>query len=286
MSQDCVLVFAVLIQVMNGRLGFHGWQRLGRGMLMNPLHSIAIPLLTAVLLAGCGTSKPPADAEALKAEALKLFKEGKYEAALPIIKAAIQAGEEQKGKPTVDLGDCYSGLGQILSFKDQHKEAIVAYDKATLINIQNKVKGLKLAKPILYSSDCSIKLGDLQDAQARVAKAITAMTEAGDENSFELVSAMVDLAGIQIQKGKGKEAEDFLKAALKAGRSQDDFPPSMHCRILNNLGEIRFLDGDYSEALNYYTKALDLAVEKMPADQRMITQFRKNVENAKAKLGK
>ena len=112
------------------------------------------------------------------------------------------------------------------------------------------------------------------------------MTEAGDEDSFELLSAMVDLSGIQIQRGKPQEAEDFLQVALKAGRRQEDCPPNMHCRILNNLGEIRYLGGDYSEALNYYTRALDLAVEKIPADQRMITQFRKNVENAKAKLGK
>jgi tetratricopeptide (TPR) repeat protein len=244
-------------------------------------------LLISILVAtGCGTSKPTGDPESLKNQALQLFHEGKYQAALPVIRAAIQAGEDQKGTAKVDLGDCYSGLGQILSMMDQPKEALAAYDKATLINTQNKVKGLRLAKPILYSSDCSIKLGNLQDAETRVAKAITAMTEAGDENSFELVSAMVDLAGIQIQRGKGKEAEDFLQAALKVSRSQDDFPPNMRCRILNNLGEIRYLDGDYPEALNYYTRALDLAVEKMPSDEIMIPQFRKNVENAKAKSGK
>ena len=255
-------------------------------MLMNRINSTAFTLVTAALLAGCGTSKTPADPDALKAEALRLFREGKYEAALPILRAAIQAGEEQKDKSSIDLGDCYSGLGQILSLMNQPKEALAAYDKATLINTQNKVKGLKLAKTILYSSDCSIKLGDLQDAETRVARAITAMTEAGDENSFELVSAMVDLAGIQIMRGKGREAEDFLQTALKISRTQDDFPPNMRCRILNNLGEIRYLDGDYSEALNYYTRALDLAVEKIPGENQMITQFRKNVDNAKAKLGK
>ena len=242
--------------------------------------------MAALVLAGCGASKLTGDPESMKNQALQLFHEGKYQAALPLIRAAIQAGEDQKDKARVDLGDCYSGLGQILSLMDQPKEALAAYDKATLINTQNKVKGLKLAKTILYSSDCSIKLGDLQDAETRVAKAITVMTEAGDENSFELVSAMVDLAGIQIMRGKGKEAEDFLQAALKVSRTQDDFPPNMRCRILNNLGEIRYLDGDYSEALNYYTRALDLAVEKIPAEKQMITQFRKNVDNAKAKLGK
>jgi|GEM_PF-4625854 len=244
-------------------------------------------LLISILVAtGCGTSKPTGDPESLKNQALQLFHEGKYQAALPVIRAAIQAGEDQKGTAKVDLGDCYSGLGQILSMMDQHKEAIAAYDKATLINTQNKAQGLKLAIPILYSSGCSVKLGDLQDAEKRIAKAITAMTEAGDENSFQLVSAIIDLSGLQIQKGKPQEAEDFLQVALKACRSQDDCPPSLLCRILNNLGEIRYLGGDYSEALKYYKQALDLAVEKMPADQLMIPQFRKNVDNAKAKLGK
>jgi len=280
MSQDCVLVFAVLTQAMNGRLGFHGWQLLGRGMLMNRLYSIA--LLTTVLLAGCGSSKPPADAEALKEETLKLSKEKNYEAELPILRAAIQAREEQKGNAPVDLGDYYLRLGQILSFMDQDKEAIAAYDKAALINKKNMIQGLKLAIPIVYSAGCSVNLGDPQDAKARLEMAITLMQEAGDENSFELVSAMIDVSGIQVQKGKPEKAEEFLWGAITACASKIYLSPSI-CRIFNQLGEIRYLRGDNLEAVKYFEQALEGAVAFMPDNQWIIAQFRKNVE--KAKLG-
>ena len=91
---------------------------------MNRLHSNIVLSVAALVLAGCGTNKPSADAEALKVETHKLFQEKNYEAELQILRAAIQAREEQKGNAPVDLGDYYLRLGKILSFMEQDKEAI------------------------------------------------------------------------------------------------------------------------------------------------------------------
>jgi hypothetical protein len=52
---------------------------------------------------------------------------------------------------------------------------------------------------------------------------------------------------------------------------------------LGNLGETRYLRGDYQDALNYYQQASDMAVEKIPNEQRFIAVYRKDVENAKEK---
>lgn len=243
-------------------------------------------LLSLALASGCGSRppEPPVDVDALKAQAHKLFTEGKYSEALGPARATVLAAEAKYGKDSPELADCIAGVGRIQASLGNPAEAVIAFDQAAETFRRAKVAGPQLAMPIIWSAANLQAMKKYDLAEQRYLAGIKVLNDAGDENSFELVSAAVDYASMKIVGGKPQEAEDFLQMALKALKGSPESPPNTYCRTLNNLGEIRYLRGDYQDALNYYQKALDMAVEKIPDEQRFIAVFRKNVENAKAKL--
>ena len=114
--------------------------------------------------------------------------------------------------------------------------------------------------PIIWSAANLQAMKKYDIAEQRYWAGMKVLNDAGDENSFELVSAAVDYASMKIVGGKPQEAEDFLQMALKALKGLPESPLNIYCRILNNLGEIRYLRGDYQDALNYYQQALDLSL--------------------------
>jgi tetratricopeptide (TPR) repeat protein len=73
---------------------------------------------------------------------------------------------------------------------------------------------------------------------------------------------------------------------LKACRIEANIPAPLFCNVLNNIGEIHFLRGEYDDALKYYKEALDMAEAKMPTNITALPVYRKNVQSTKAKLKK
>jgi tetratricopeptide (TPR) repeat protein len=256
------------------------------------LISLSKPVVLLALVmfchAGCGSRSPgpPVNVDAIKAQAHKLFTEGKFAEALGPARATVLAAETKYGKDSPELADCIAGVGRIQASLGNPAEAVIAFDQAAEIFRRVKVTGPQLAMPIIWSAANLQAMRKYDLAEERYLAGIKVLNDAGDENSFELVSAAVDYASLKIVRGTPQDAEDFLQMALKALKVSQDSNPNIYCRTLNNLGEIRFLRGDYQDALNYYQQELDMALEKIPEEQRMIAVFRKNVENAKGKMEK
>jgi tetratricopeptide (TPR) repeat protein len=249
---------------------------------------VVLIALVVFCLAGCGSRSPgpPVNVEALKAQTHKLFTEGKFAEALGPARATVLAAETKYGKDSPELADCIAGVGRVQASLRNPAEAIIAYDQAEEIFRRAKVTGPQLAMPIIWSAANFQAMKKYDLAEERYLAGIKVLNDAGDENSFELISAAVDYAGLKIERGTPQDAENFLLMALKALKLSPESQPNIHARTLNNLGEIRYLRADYEDALNYYQQALDMAVEKTPDEKRFIAVYRKNVENAKGKLKK
>ena len=239
-------------------------------------------------LAGCGSrpATPFTDFDTIKAKTHKLFTEEKYAEAIGPARETVLLAEAKFGKDSPELADCIAGVGRIQASLGNPAEAVIAFDQAVEINRRAKVTGLQLAMPIIWSAANLQAMKKYDLAEERYLAGMKVLNDAGDENSFELISAAVDYASLKIVRGTPQEAEDFLQLALKALKLSTESNPNIYCRTLNNLGEIRYLRGDYQDALKYYQQALDMALEKNPEEQRMISVFRKNVENAKGKMKK
>lgn len=235
---------------------------------------------------GCGTGKTPADADSLKAEAFRLYEGGRPAQAIPLARAALSAAEKKYSSDSEELADCWVGLGRILASNKQFAEAIQSFGKALDIYRNAKASKERQAMTLLYSASAFFNSDRLDKASECYLEAIVAFKEAGMENSVVCLSAAVDIAGLKIKQGELANADGFLQSALKACRIEANIPAPLFCNVLNNIGEIHFLRGEYDDALKYYKEALDMAEAKMPTNITALPVYRKNVQSAKAKLKK
>jgi len=266
---------------------------LGRGNSMNPLFHHAIPCLTAALLAGCGPNpfsslKPGLNPGAVAAleKVEQLAAEGKIDEALEKSNLALILLEKGFIPDPEFLADTQVAHGHLLLRNRKFSEGLKYFDAAIIGYGKLKNREGKLGIAMAHSGDAMFNLGNTDEAKKRLFAATQILEKAGYGESMVALGAMTSMSGIAIQENRLNDAEEFLNEALKACRGDKRVTPTTYCNVLNNLGEVYFLRGDYAKALQFYTEAHEMAVVKIPSFTWVIAVYAKNIENAKAKLKK
>ena len=241
--------------------------------------------LVMFCLPGC-SSKPYKSLEDLKRETNDLIIKKDFPKALKSANAMLAKAEKDHGALSRECADCWLGYGKVQVGVKDYRKAAESFDKAAEIFTSLKAEAPILAQALFAAGANLAEVNEFDQAEERMARGIQILNNTGDENSFNIISASTDLASMWLRRGRTKDAEDLLQNLLKPCRNDPKTPPNILARILNNLGEIRYLRGDYGDALDYYQQALDLAQAKMPENDQMISVFKKNVENAKGKMKK
>lgn len=123
-----------------------------------------------------------------------------------------------------------------------------------------------------------------QEAEEYLRKSVELFLKAKLESSFDFLQALTDLAAIRIGQKRLPEAEKNLDMALTICNAEPKTPPELLLKVLNNLGEVEYLSGDYQAALAHYQAALKVSESNPISDEWVRSTIRKNVENAKAKI--
>jgi len=242
-------------------------------------------LVLVCCMTGCG-SQPDKSLEDLKRETNDFIVKKDFPKALKSANAMLTKVEKDHGAVSRECADCWMGYGKVQFGLKDYKKSAAAFDKAAEIITELKTDRPLLAQALFAAGANLAEVNEFDQAEERMARGIQILNKSGDENSFNLVSASTDLASMWLRRGRSNDAEDLLQKLLKPCRNDPNTPPHVLARILNNLGEIRYLRGDFEDGLDYYQQALDLAQAKMPENEQMISVFKKNVENAKGKMKK
>ena len=246
---------------------------------------VVLMALVMFCLAGC-SSQPDKTLEELKRETNDFIVKKDFPKALKSANAMLAKAEKDHGALSRECADCWLGYGKVQVGLKDYGKAAEGFDKAAEIFTSLKAEASVLAQTLFAAGANLAEVSEFDQAEERMARGIQILNNSGDENSFNIISASTDLASMWLRRGRTKDAEDLLQNLLKPCRNDPNTPPNILARILNNLGEIRYLRADYADALDYYQQALDLARAKMPENDQMISVFKKNVENAKGKMKK
>lgn len=102
----------------------------------SPLLILVINFLATPLAAAQTQSPELIEADQLSAQVLDLYKEGKYDAALPVAQRALALREKVLGPGNLLTADASANLAAVYMAKDKRKEAIPYYQRA--ISIREK----------------------------------------------------------------------------------------------------------------------------------------------------
>ena len=230
--------------------------------------------------------QPLASATELNEKAIELYKQGKYDEAVPLLEKSLKIRQQVLGAEHPDVASSLNNLASLYDAQGRYTEAEPLY-----------IQALDMKKKLLGSEHLSVanslnNLAGLYSAQGRYTEAEPLYIQALDMRKKLLgaehpsvATSLNNLAALYESQGRYEEAEPFYIQALDMrkkllGEEHPDVATS-----LNNLAGLYKSQGRYEEAEPLYIQALDmykkLLGEEHPYTQETQRDYQTLLENKK-----
>jgi tetratricopeptide (TPR) repeat protein len=203
----------------------------------------------------------------LNAQALQLYKQGKYTEAIPVEQEALRVAEATFGEEHVTAGASAYLLAVLYDKQGQYTEAEPFYKRA--ITIYEKSLGPDHPTVATALSD----LGKLSKEQGRYAEAEPLYKRALDIREKTLgpdhptvAASLNNLAALYDDQGRYAEAELLYQRSLNIYEKALGSDHPTVATALNNLGKLYMEEGRYAEAEPLYQRALAVREKTLGPD--------------------
>jgi tetratricopeptide (TPR) repeat protein len=203
----------------------------------------------------------------LNAQALQLYKQGKYSEAIPVEQEALRVAESTFGEDHVTvaasaylLATLYDKQGLYPEAEPFYKRAITVYEKSLGPDHPTVAASLNsLAK--LYKEE-----GRYAEAEPLYARALTIREKNLGPDDATVAAALNNLAALYDDQGRYAEAEPLYKRSLNIYEKALGSDHPTVATSLNNLGKLYMEEGRYAEAEPLYQRALAIREKTLGPD--------------------
>jgi tetratricopeptide (TPR) repeat protein len=176
-----------------------------------------------------------------------------------------------------NIGDCFEQVGN-------REQAMIFYEKS--LEICNKslpANHPQTATTLSNIGGLYYKASNWPSAIKYLEKALEINRHILPKNHSDLIRSYNNLASIYHCLGKDDLAIDMFESVLSSTTISDS-PSFDTAHTYSNCGAVYFKQGNYTKALENFTKAYELALKLHPFEQSRLTMYQENVENTKRKL--
>lgn len=185
------------------------------------------------------TPTQSAEAQKTGAEVVKLYRENKFQEALPLAKKAISLIENELGKKHLSLASAWRNLAYLQTKLNNQKEAETAFEKALSIYDDNQPLSSKdetlFAEMLEAVATYNALGGNLIGAEKRFLQAIEVREKISGKDSAELSVALSKLAEIYQLENNYEKAEPLLTRALNLSIKKDEKLSGFADELYSNL---------------------------------------------------
>ncbi len=211
------------------------------------LFILALAALNASAAQGAGQGEA-ADADRLNAQVLKLYREGKYEEALPVAKRVIELREKALGGEDLRVAFALANLGNIYARKGEPKEAEPLFKRA--LAMAEKFGAAETE----FSADLHTQLGLMRvnsgkyrEAEPLLRRVLEIKEKVHGAESPKLIPALLNLVDVNFLRGQPRPAHTLLGRALSLLTLQ---PPTKDTATAQRLRNYQCLLLGSTEAKN------------------------------------
>lgn len=158
------------------------------------------------------------EAENLSAEVVNLFRQKKYQEALPIAHKVVQINENEFGKESVEVAVALRNLGFVYYFLDDKKEAEKTFERASIIfekqTALQKEENLLLAEMLEKLAFIKYDFRKPESTESLFEKALLAYQKAGEKDTLKAANLLVFLGNLKGAKKDFVQSSDFYEQAL------------------------------------------------------------------------
>lgn len=190
---------------------------------MQVILTVVLASLLAGVAAGQGGSPQPDAAEAarLNSEVVRLFREGKYDAALPLARRSVALREKLHGADHPMVAAALTNLGAILTEKREFAEAERLYLRALAVAEKSGADQIGLAADLLTRlGQLRFRAGDNDKAEGYHLRALELKEQARGAASPSSVPNLINLFEVQLAHREFDKAEAYLDRLLTTLQAQ------------------------------------------------------------------
>ena len=182
----------------------------------------------------------------------------RYEEGLPLYDKALDSLKRIGESDSENYATTLINYATILSMSGNHEEALEKYKEAVMILQLHGAEG-NYRMAALYNNMSGIyrAKGDFNTAAAYIHKAVLILRELSGSEA-EIAISYSNLAGLYIVLKDMANAEKYAKEAVGIFRSKVGTQDVHYSAALCTLGEVEFAKGEYDEAEELFSEALQL----------------------------
>jgi TonB family protein len=155
------------------------------------------------------------EASRLSQAVVNLYKEGKYDEALPLAKRALEIREKALGPENESVASALINLGELYSAKKKYGDAIPPLERALAIKgKQSPPDTLAISALLSKLAYLSYMKGDKEKTETYYQRAIFAKEQALGPDDLEVAKLLVMLADVYRFTGKPQMAEQTYERAV------------------------------------------------------------------------
>lgn len=182
---------------------------------------------------------------------------GRYSATQELLLKLISEYEKLYGTSSVRLVDPLVNMGKLALAKGDYTEATKIADRAN--NIAKNVYGEKSTKTAptqKLHSDIDYAIGDYENAEKNILKALESQQKQFGRNHIEVAKSLAQLGIIKFYKGdKPAEIEKILAEAQEIMGSRLGKENPQYADILKNVAIVKISEKKFTEAVSALTQA-------------------------------
>lgn len=228
-----------------------------------------------------------AEADAAMEQAIRLFKAGKYAAAVAPARRAVALFESVNGKDHANVGIALDALGQSYIMSERYKEAVPVFQRS--LSIFQKTLGssnIYTGQSLNYLGVAYQRTGRTAEAVPLHQRAIETYRKSVGANHTQVGELYLNLAAAYDALDRPAEAQGALQKALPI--YERSFGPA-HAHIaviLEKLGESYLTSGHYVDAVSVLARRLAILEKSVGARHLAVGQLLYQLSNAYHELGR
>jgi tetratricopeptide (TPR) repeat protein len=188
-----------------------------------------------------------------------LFREGRFEEAIPYAEQVLEMQEKRLGKDHLDVTNSLDNLAHLYRETGHYDEAESFYKRALSIREKSvEIDHPSIALSLHHLGNLYRLLGKYTQAEDLLKQALEIRERVLKKEHPDIALSFNTIGLLYISTGRYVEAEPLLKKALEIREKvlRKDHPDIVWC--INNFGWLYFLTGRYTEAEISYRKALEM----------------------------
>ena len=190
------------------------------------------------------------------------YNQGQYQNGLKVLDTLLAIETQMHGLNSPKLPATYILVGNMHFKETTYEEAILYYEKAKAIYVQDSVKYSRgLASCLGNIGAVSIEKGDFEKANQLYLQAAAIKKAKYGENSITLAYTYYNIGSGYAEQGDFQSALDyFFKSARIIKKQRGENNPDV-AYVYTGIGGVYDQTGEWDKAMDYYQKVLDIRQE-------------------------